>query len=259
MPKLRVLNPCVRSTNAQTTLPQTPDEPPISNNVRAAIFDCGIPVNHPISRWVDLYDFPDMNSATPELESHGVAVSSAALFGHINSNQAIRRPYSRIDHYRVVDANRDQNPLELYEVLDRIEHVLSIQSHDFVNLSIGPNLPIEDDEIHAWTAVLDEIFARNSTLATIAVGNDGQGDSLLRLDRVQVPSDCVNALAIGACDSPGQNWQHTPYSSVGPGRSPGIVKPDLVDFGGVDDLPYVVMSRDLNPNRTLTLRHSLNT
>ncbi len=257
MPKLRIPNPAVRSTNLPTTLPQFPDEPPVSNSVSVAIFDCGIPKNHPISRWVNLYEFPGMVSASRELESHGVAVTSAALFGHINSPQAILSPYSTIDHYRVVDEDPDQNPLELYEVLDRIESVLLANFYDFVNLSIGPRLPIEDDEVHAWTAVLDEHLARYSTLTTIAVGNDGESDSLLELDRVQVPSDCVNALAIGACDSPGAIWQHASYSSVGPGRSPGLMKPDLVDFGGVYDFPFSVLSSDLTPKLTATCGTSL--
>lgn len=247
MPKLRILDPVMRSTSSQTTVLQIPDNPPISNSVRVAIFDCGIPENHPISRWVDLYEFPNMGPASHELESHGIEVTSAALFGHINPEQAVPRPYSRIDHYRVVDEDPNQNPFELYEVLERIENVLLTKSYDFVNLSIGPKLPIEDDEVHAWTAVLDDILARNSTLTTIAVGNDGESDSLLGLDRVQVPSDCVNALAIGACDSPSVIWQHAPYSSVGPGRSPGLIKPDLVDFGGVDGFPFYALSSGFPP------------
>ena len=250
MPKLRTLRPVTRSTNLLNFLPQLPSEPPVSQSVRVAIFDCGIPEKHPISRWVESYEFPDMEPATAELESHGVAVTSAALFGHIYQKQQIPRPYSYIDHYRVLDEDPIQNHLELYEVLDRIENVLLTKKYDFVNLSIGPHLPIEDDEIHAWTAVLDDRLARNSTLTTIAVGNDGEGDTLLGLDRVQVPSDCVNALAIGACDSPGKDWQHAPYSSVGPGRSPGIIKPDLVDFGGVRRFPFNVLSSDLTPNLT---------
>ena len=257
MPKLRIFNPVMRSNNMQLTVPQIPDEPAISNSVRVAIFDCGIPKNHPISKWVDLYEFPGMESASHEFESHGVAVTSAALFGHINPQQAIYRPYSHIDHYRVVDEDPNQNPLELYEVLERIESVLLDKSYDFVNLSIGPQLPIEDDEVHAWTAILDDILARNSTLTTIAVGNGGESDSLARLDRVQVPSDCVNALAIGACDSPSVIWQHAPYSSVGPGRSPGLIKPDLVDFGGVDGFPFVALSSELIPNLTADCGTSL--
>ena len=42
---------------------------------------------------------------------------------------------------------------------------------------------------------------RSTTLATIAVGNDGEGPRKDGLNRIQVPSDCVNALAVGACDT----------------------------------------------------------
>ena len=225
-----------------------PNSPPVSRDVRVAVFDGGIPENHPITNWVTPFEFPNVEPATKELETHGVAVTSALLFGHIEPDLAIKRPYSFIDHYRVLDESPDQKFSELYEVLERIDSVLSAKDYDFVNLSIGPRLPIEDDEIHAWTAVLDDRFARSSTLATIAVGNDGESDSLLGFDRIQVPSDCINALAVGACDTPDDNWHRASYSSVGPGRSPGLVKPDLVDFGGSMERPFIVLSSDMEPN-----------
>ena len=62
-------------------------------------------------------------------------------------------------------------------MLDRIDKVLVEKEYDFINLSIGPQLPIEDDDVHAWTAVIDERLSRGTTLATIAVGNDGEGDA----------------------------------------------------------------------------------
>ncbi|AMY70905.1 S8 family peptidase [Frigidibacter mobilis] len=168
-------------------------------------------------------------------------------FGALDTRKAIPRPFAAIDHYRVLDDDPKQNPHELYEVLERIEGVLSSQTYDFINLSIGPSLPIEDDDVHAWTAVLDDRLSRIPTLAAIAVGNDGEGDTILGLDRVQVPADCVNALAIGACNTPDKDWERAAYSSVGPGRSPGIVKPDLVGFGGSVERPFLVLSPDTSP------------
>ena len=50
--------------------------------------------------------------------------------------------------------------------------------------------------------------------------------------RIQVPSDCVNALAVGAANSAGGTWARASYSAIGPGRSPGVVKPDMLAFGG---------------------------
>lgn len=252
MPGLRILRPTIRSAGIPTTELELPTQGPVSEDVRVAIFDGGIPENHPLTQWTTPYELPNMLPATNDDLSHGVGVTSAALFGHINTKEPLPQPYANIDHYRVLDEEPGQNPHELYEILERIEGVLSSQEYDFINLSLGPCLPIEDDDVHAWTAVLDDRLSRVSTLAMIAVGNDGEGDSILGLDRVQVPSDCVNALAIGACDTPGKNWQRAPYSSKGPGRSPGLVKPDLVDFGGEFSRPFVVVAPDATPSLTTT-------
>jgi hypothetical protein len=105
-------------------------------------------------------------------------VSSAFLFGHIDPTKPLQRPYASADHYRVLDrAALGQNPHELYEVLGRIDQVLVEKDYQFVNLSIGPLLPVEDDDAHAWTAVIDDRLSRGTTLATIAVGDEGDGSA----------------------------------------------------------------------------------
>lgn len=247
MPELRVLRPSIRSPGLPTPRPDLPTDPPISDDVRVAIFDGGVPEGHPITQWVTPYELEGMQPASLELYEHGVAVSSAALFGHLDTRKTASRPFAPIDHYRVLDDDPQQHVHELYEVLERIEGVLSSQTYDFINLSIGPSLPIEDDDVHAWTAVLDDRLSNTPTLAVVAVGNDGEGDAILGLDRVQVPADCVNALAVGACNTPDDGWVRAPYSSVGPGRSPGIIKPDLLGFGGSVERPFLVLSPDMNP------------
>ncbi|MDE0410889.1 MAG: S8 family peptidase [Gammaproteobacteria bacterium] len=252
MPDLRILRPTVRSDGIPATAFQLPDETPVSDSIRVAIFDGGVPDGHPIMQWVTPREPPGMKAATRELLSHGVGVTSAALFGHIDPQTPLSRPYTFVEHHRVLDDAPGQNPHELYEVLERIEDILSSNEYDFISLSLGPRLPIQDDEVHAWTAVLDDRLSRIPSLTMIAVGNDGEGDILLGLDRVQVPSDCVNALAVGACDTPGNNWKRASYSSKGPGRSPGVVKPDLVDFGGDISRPFVVVSPDSQPTLTTT-------
>jgi subtilisin family serine protease len=90
-----------------------------------------------------------------------------------------------------------------------------------VSLSLGPSLPVDDrTEPHAWTARLDEIAEQRGVLFVTAVGNNGEDDAASGLNRVQVPSDMVNALAVGACDRPASEagWARAPYSAVGPGR-----------------------------------------
>lgn len=242
MPRLRLLNPAFRTSSFDKAMTVVlPDVNSMDENVKVAIFDGGIPQNHPITRWVTPYDTVGIGEPEQSLFEHGVGVTSAFLFGHIEPGKPLSTPFSNVDHYRVLDNDPAVNPYELYEVLDRISNVLATKHYDFINISLGPTLPIEDDEVHAWTAVLDEHLADGETLATIAVGNDGEGDSSIGANRIQVPSDCVNALSIGACDSPEKGWRRASYSSVGPGRSPGIVKPDLVDFGGSIGRPFLTL------------------
>lgn len=240
MPTLRLLRPTIRSYGSSSYI-DLPDVAPIDTNIKTAIFDGGIPHDHPICQWARAFDSDGVEATEPDLLEHGVSVTSAYLFGHIDPRNPLPRPYSYVDHYRVLDNSPGQNPYELYEVLDRINNILSTNKYDFINLSLGPCLPIDDGEVHAWTAVLDDYLSKGLTLATIAVGNDGEADPTINANRVQVPSDCVNALGIGACDVPDNNWQRASYSSVGPGRSPGLIKPDLVDFGGSAARPFLTL------------------
>ena len=136
------------------------------------------------------------------------------------------------------------NPFELYDVIRRIDSVLSQRRYEFISMSIGPDLPIDDYDVHSWTAFLDDHLASGSTLATIAIGNNGKADRASGNARIQVPADCVNGLAIGATDYAGNDWDRAGYSALGPGRRPGVVKPDLVAFGGCRDEPFRVVAPD---------------
>lgn len=137
------------------------------------------------------------------------------------------RPYGLVDHYRVLDDKSGKDRYELYDALNSIRSVLQSRKYPFVNLSVGPALPVEDYDVHAWTALLDELFADRETLTTVAVGNNGEEDWESGNARVQVPSDSVNSLAIGSANSKTRAWQRASYSCIGPGRSPVLIKPDL--------------------------------
>jgi hypothetical protein len=241
MPTLRILRPSFRSSRVPMETIELPTKGPVDPNIRVAIFDGGLPKGHPITKWAKPIDPPGIGVAWDEFQKHGVGVTSAFLFGHIDPSKPLGRPYAPVDHYRVLDTAPDQDPHELYEVLGRIDSVLVAKKYDFINLSVGPYPPVEDDDVHAWTAVLDDRLSHGDTLATIAVGNNGRCSAKDGLNRIQVPSDCVNALAVGACDNYETPWQRCSYSSVGPGRSPGVVKPDFLEFGGSLQRPFIVV------------------
>ena len=81
---------------------------------------------------------------------------------------------------------------------------------------------------------------------TVEVRNNGLNDRASGNARVQVPSDCVNAIAVGSSSNLGNDWERAPYSAIGPGRSPGIIKPDLMAFGGTTNQYFHVLSQGAN-------------
>ena len=233
MPQLRGIRPVHRSVGVKVAC-SLPTEQPLSPEPKVAMLDGGLPEQHSIAPWLRTYRKLDENAADdPSGLEHGLGVTSAFLFGPIAPNSTAARPYSYVDHLRVLDRETEtEDPLELYRTLGFIEEVLLSRQYQFLNLSLGPDLPIEDTDVHAWTSVIDDLLSDGDTLMTVAVGNNGEMDRSVGNARVQVPSDCVNALSVGATDNVDATWSRAAYSAVGPGRSPGVVKPDLMAFGG---------------------------
>lgn len=232
MPKLRSI-PQERTLGPQFKC-NLPSAQPISSLPRVALLDGGLPQEHLLKPWLGKYvkmdNNADDNSAFVE---HGLSVTSAFLFGPISTNLSAPRPFSFVDHIRILDDSYDEDdPLEMYHALGYIEEILLSRQYEFINLSIGPDLPIEDGDIHSWTAVIDDLLSDGNCLMTIAVGNNGKKDFDSGNARIQVPADCVNALSVGAADDIGNDWKRAPYSALGPGRRPGVVKPDILAFGG---------------------------
>lgn len=246
MPTLRSVQRQPRSGSARLHC-ELPNEEPLSAEPRVAILDGGLPDSHPIGRWVRNYRLMDENQpSTPEGQEHGLAVSSSFLFGPLPPSGRAPTPYSYIDHLRVADA-LPQDPLELYRTLRFVEEVLMSKAYEFINLSMGPALPVEDDDVHAWTSVIDDLLSDGQTFLTVAAGNNGDEDQESGEARIQVPSDCVNAVAVGAADSPDDNWARADYSAIGPGRCPGVIKPDLLAFGGAAQRYFHVLTHGARP------------
>lgn len=227
-----------------------PEGGPIDPTLRVAVFDGGLPEKTVLDQWTTLHTFADSGPARAGYLDHGQKVTSAILFGPADPDAPLSRPYANVDHYQVLDSKSDADPYELYTVLERIESVLTQRNYPFVSISIGPALPIEDDEVHAWTSFWDAHLADGNTLTTVAIGNNGAYDRASGNARVQVPSDSVNAVAIGAADSSSQSWRRATYSAIGPGRAPGTVKPDVLAFGGSLQEPFICVDTDGNLTTT---------
>mgnify|MGYP002623949020 FL=1 len=242
MPQLRPLNPIIR-TNARTKpFPvELPATEPVDKQLRAAVFDGGVSEALSATEFVQAYEPEGIGNAVDNFVDHGTGVTSATLFGPLQKGTLLVQPYGVVDHYRVLDDESSDDAHELYVALAHIRDVLQSRKYSFINLSIGPALPIEDYDVHSWTAVLDSLLSDGEALTTIAVGNEGEKDHESGNARVQVPSDSVNSLAVGAATSRGEDWTRAPYSCIGPGRSPGLIKPEVVAFGGCSKEPFYVL------------------
>jgi hypothetical protein len=91
-----------------------------------AILDGGRPKRHSIAPWLHSYRVLDEKAADdPDGLGHGLGVTSAFLFGPIAPNSVAARPYSYVDHLRVLDRKTEsEDPLELYRTLGLVEEVL---------------------------------------------------------------------------------------------------------------------------------------
>lgn len=211
-----------------------PSSKPLSSVPKVAILDGGIPDSPLLDTWINRYVKMDTKATDhPGAVAHGLGVASAFLFGPVMPATIASRPFAYVSPIRIVDASSTSDKrLEMYRTLGFIEEILLSRQYSFINLSLGPAIPMEDEDIHPWTAVIDNLLQDGNTLMTIAVGNNGEKDEASGNARIQVPSDCVNALSVGSAASMGENWTKASYSAIGPGRRPGVVKPDVLMFGG---------------------------
>ncbi|HIF9214626.1 TPA: S8 family peptidase [Photobacterium damselae] len=228
IPRLRFNNPEATRTIIEHNF-KLPRYEELNHDFKVCIFDGGLGEQHLLNDWVNETIPKDVKSWHPELLSHGSEVCSTYLFGPYNmDSNSLGSPYTNVDIVRVLSP--DDTDTDLFDVLTRIEDVLKTEQYKYINLSLGPRIAIDDDDVNVWTSVLDSYLQKGNCLATVAIGNDGDlnGDDA----RIQPPSDMVNSLAIGSCDSLNNDWKRSPFSCIGPGRSPGLIKPDGLMFGG---------------------------
>lgn len=205
--------------------PALPTEAVMTDAFRVAVFDGGLDTKE-IGMFATEHLWPETQRTSPEYLAHGAVVTSALLFGAVGDGQKqLPRPFASVDHFRVATPYDETVP-EMFDTVHRICEVLDRRQHAFINISLAPPSPVENDDVHLWTSVLERRLSGGHVLAAIAVGNSG--------NHIQVPSDLVNALAVGSADAPSGAVVRAAHSCVGPGRSPGLIKPDGLAWGGTE-------------------------
>lgn len=223
----------------------------MKSSIKIGVFDGGVQSGTTLlDPYVDNYD---MVTAEPTEESlnHGANVCGAILYGTglagKTENDTVDNPVVSIESFRVLPSVKTDNPeanYQMYTTIDIIEKVVTERSNIKVyNLSFGPRGAIIDDEINRFTYVCDLLTygvsdGEINPLFCIAAGNDGTLES--PCNRIQSPADMVNGLAVGAYTlSPLNDKYRAPYSCVGPGREGAKIKPDILEFGGTTDRPFI--------------------
>jgi hypothetical protein len=209
--------------------PALPSSGPITTEFRVAVFDGGLdaPSLAPLAQE---YVWPETQNTSQGYVEHGAVVTSAVLFGPVETGQTVLPlPYAPVDHYRVATPHDAKDP-ELFDAVSRICWVLDQGKHAFVNISLAPADAVEDDDVHLWTSLLEKRLASGKVLAAVAVGN--KGEEAYPASRIQVPADLVNGLAVGSAKTRNGPVERSGHSCIGPGRSPGLVKPDGIAWGG---------------------------
>lgn len=218
------------------------------SSITVGVFDGGADDTVPLLKnFVNAIDCVP-SAPIPNCVSHGTGVCGTILYGNLagkTSSQILPVPCVSVDCYRVLPL-QDKNDFELYEAIDAIENVVKSRPDiKLYNLSFGPAGAIIDDSISRFTYVLDRLTyevpdGEANPLFCIAVGNDGQFEA--PLNRIQAPADMVNGFGIGAYtfDSDGTKIK-APYSCVGAGREGAKIKPDLLEFGGSLERPFILV------------------
>lgn len=240
----------IRESSMIAPAPKLPDTI-MKSSIKVGVFDGGVQSGTKLlDPYVDNYDMVRAEPTEASLD-HGANVCGAVLYGTGLAGKmetdTVDNPVVSVESFRVFPAAKTDNPeadYQMYTTIDIIEKVVTERPDIRVyNLSFGPKGAIIDDEINRFTYVCDRLTyavddGEINPLFCIAAGNDGTLES--PFNRVQSPADMVNGLAVGAYTlSPLNDKYRAPYSCVGPGREGAKIKPDILEFGGYTDRPFI--------------------
>ncbi|HEX8320445.1 S8 family serine peptidase [Longimicrobium sp.] len=202
--------------------------------VTIAMFDGGLdPKCTSAARYTTPYKLTD-EDPVDEWVTHGTVVNNAVLYGSAAESGQLPEPAAHVDHYRVLPRSSESADYNLLDVVESIDDVLRTRDYAIAHLSYGPEIPVHpDDPPHEWTVRLDRVALERKVTVVSAVGNLGREDETRGGNRICVPADMANGIAVGACTgADGDAVRSADYSGRGPGRHGGWVRPHGVGPGG---------------------------
>ena len=216
----RVRKPLLDHSVAQIGGPAAHARGFTGTGVAVAVLDTGVDSSHAdlAGKVIAAEDFTGDGEGALDVLGHGTHVASIiAGTGAASGGQfAGVAPNAQLISGRVCDAGRHCFDSA---ILAGIEWAAAEQHARIINLSLGfPDFP----ELDPIEQAVNDLSARLGTLFVVAAGNDG-GD-----ETVSSPASADAALAVGAVD---RDDQLAVFSSRGPRRGDGAIKPDLTAPG----------------------------
>lgn len=219
--------------------------------IKIGVFDGGVKKGTCLlDSYVTNYDMVE-EDAIVSAQDHAAGVCGAILYGTSlrgkKETDEVDNPLVSVESFRIFPTKKTGDvelDFQMYTTIDIVEEVVKDRKDiKLFNLSLGPKGAIVDDEINRFTYVCDKLTyevddGEVNPLFCVAVGNDGKMET--PMNRVQSPSDMVNGLAIGAYTySISGDKYRADYSCIGPGREGAKIKPDILEFGGSVEVPFI--------------------
>lgn len=219
-------------------------QPATNAPLRVAVFDGGVDEGQAV--WAGKVRTITVGNLQADVyaQRHGALVTSALLYGNADAAALPAPANVNVDHYAVVPQTGPISDLQMYWLLDIIQDQVTGGNYDVVALCVAPDQIVDDDHVDRWTSTIDTLSHRENVLFVVAAGNNGEQPAGPQLNRILVPADATNALAVGAATRLMPKAKRAAYSAVGPGRPVAQVRPTGVAFGGTDTDPFFATDND---------------
>jgi hypothetical protein len=252
----------------ELTIEQLPDASTPENGATViGVIDSGVTSAHPMLKpvVVEAFGEPEGLGDTDE-KGHGTPVAGIASYGDIREqlNAGTLNPKFYIASARVVNHagtfdDRRLVPEQFESAIRRLHEI----GCTVINISLGDMSRPAGNKAGPWAAILDDLARELDLVIVVSAGNADRtkllkqyGDGIAgaypnflkhRSNRVLEPATGINVLSVGSLahsngleEGDGEfvgiqpitrEGQPSPFTRVGPGIN-GMIKPDLVDFGG---------------------------
>lgn len=201
------------------------------------ILDSGIAKNKYLAPWIidgySPYDDAELD------KSHGTFVAGVLIYGRdfLKCLDSLTNTCNIFDAAVISDDNL--GIVDEYELLDNIREVIELKSNEIKiwSLSLGSNKEAHTEIFSDFAISLDYIQDKENVIIVKSAGNCNNFENNLPVSRISESSDSVRSIVVGSIAHYKNQTDfakinhHSPFSRVGPGPQ-GIVKPDLVHYGG---------------------------